>query len=81
MISAAASSKTSHRAVGTEALPITSFANALLPSSRAAGADGPYTAMPAARTASETPATSGASGPTTTRSAFASRASATTAGP
>ena len=52
---------------------MTSLANALLPSSRAAAADGPKQAMPAARTASATPATSGASGPTTTRSASTSR--------
>ena len=51
------------------AAAMTSFAKALLPSSRAAAADGPKQAMPAARTASATPATSGASGPTTTRSA------------
>jgi hypothetical protein len=57
------------RAVGTPAAAITSFAKALLPSSRAAAAEGPKARMPAARTASQTPATSGASGPTTTRSA------------
>ena len=39
------------------------MAKALLPSSRAAACDGPKQAMPAARTASATPATSGASGP------------------
>ena len=41
--------------------------------------DGPNTAMPLARTASATPATSGASGPITTRSAAISTASAATA--
>ena len=56
-------------AVGTPAAVITSLAKALLPSSCAAAPDGPKQAMPAARTASATPATSGASGPTTTRSA------------
>ena len=55
--------------VGTSAADMTSLAKALLPSSRAARADGPKHAIPAARTASATPATSGASGPTTTRSA------------
>ena len=57
---------------------MTSLAKALLPSSRAASADGPKQAMPAARTASATPATSGASGPTTTRSTPSEAASATT---
>ena len=54
--------------VGTSAADMTSLAKALLPSSRAACADGPKHGMPAARTASATPATSGASGPMTTRS-------------
>ena len=66
------------RPVGTSAADMTSFANALLPSSRAASADGPKQAMPAARTASATPATSGASGPITTRSTPSETASATT---
>ena len=52
--------------VGTSAADMTSFAKALLPSSRAARAEGPKHGMPALRTASATPATSGASGPTTT---------------
>ena len=47
---------------------MTSLANAFDPSSAAACADGPKQAMPRSRTASATPATSGASGPTTTRS-------------
>src|SRR6476646_6373479 len=45
-----------------------SLVNPFEPSSRAAAAFGPNTAMPALRSASPTPATSGASGPTTTRS-------------
>ena len=68
-------------AVGTSAAAITSLANALEPSSRAASADGPKQEMPASRTASATPATRGASGPITTRSAPTSRASAATARP
>ncbi len=64
--------------VGTSAADMTSFAKALLPSSCAACADGPKHAMPAARTASATPATSGASGPMTTRSTPSETASATT---
>ena len=64
--------------VGTSAADMTSFANALLPSSRAASADGPKHGMPASRTASPTPATSGASGPMTTRSTPSETASATT---
>ena len=60
-------------AVGTPAAAITSLANAFDPSSRAAAPDGPKQAMPAAVTASATPATSGASGPTTTRSTPSSR--------
>src|SRR6185437_2253484 len=67
------------RAVGTPAAAITSLAKALLPSSAAAAADGPKQAIPAARTVSAAPATSGASGPITTRSARQSVASAATA--
>ncbi len=81
---AAASSgvvQTNARAVGTPAASITSLANALDPSSRAAHADGPNAAIPAVRTASATPATSGASGPTTTRSTPSEAASAATEGP
>src|SRR3954462_2289401 len=44
------------------------------PSRRAAAAFGPNTAIPAARSASPTPATSGASGPMTTRSTRSRRA-------
>ena len=54
------------RAVGTPAAAITSLANSLEPSIRAAAAPGPNTEMPARRNSSPTPATSGASGPTTT---------------
>src|SRR5579884_1302885 len=49
------------------------------PSSCAAPALGPKTAIPLSRSASATPATSGASGPTTTRPMSFARASATTA--
>ena len=48
---------------------MTSLAKALEPSIRAASLLGPKQAMPAARTASATPSTSGTSGPITTRSA------------
>src|SRR5690606_31681349 len=67
------------RAVGTFAAAITSLANDLEPSRRAAAWLGPKQAMPAARTASATPATSGASGPMTTRSTPVWRASSVTA--
>ncbi len=66
-------------AVGTPAAAMISLANALEPSSRAAAADGPKQGMPLARTVSAAPATSGASGPITTRSAPVSTASAATA--
>ena len=59
---------TSVSAVGTPAARITSFAKVFEPSIRAASALGPKTAMPAWRSSSATPATSGASGPMTTRS-------------
>ena len=68
-------------AVGTPAVAITCLENDLDPSRRAAAPDGPKHRMPASRTASETPATSGASGPTTTRSAPIEVASDATAGP
>ncbi len=58
---------------------MTSLANALEPSRTAASPDGPKQEMPASRTASATPATSGASGPTTTRSMPRSVASTATA--
>src|SRR5262245_27644258 len=44
------------------------FANVLLPSMRAPSLPGPKTRRPAARSLSASPATSGSSGPTTTRS-------------
>ena len=56
------------RAVGTPEASMISLANALLPSRRAASADGPSTATPATRSTSARPATSGASGPMITRS-------------
>src|SRR5438552_213085 len=56
-----------------------SLVKPLEPSSCAAAAFGPNAAIPAARSASATPATSGASGPTTTRSTPWPRASLTTA--
>src|SRR6476469_2130879 len=68
-------------AVGTSAQAMTSLAKDLLPSRRAASAEGPKTANPASRHTSATPATRGASGPTTTRSTRCSRATATTAFP
>src|SRR5690349_22811885 len=68
-----------HAAVGTPAAAITSLANAFEPSIRAAAALGPKQAIPTARTASAAPATSGTSGPITTRSARTPRDSAATA--
>jgi hypothetical protein len=62
-------------AAATPASRITSFAKAFEPSIRAAAALGPKTAMPAIRRSSATPATSGPSGPTITRSAGRLRAS------
>src|SRR3954447_523670 len=57
------------RAVGPPAAAITCLAKDLLPSSWAASAEGPKQGMPASRTASAAPATSGTSGPMTTSSA------------
>ena len=76
-----AASNAAARAIRTPAAAATSWQNALLVSIRAAAASGPKTAIPAARSASATPAASGASGPTTTSSAAIARASATTAAP
>src|SRR6185437_10772390 len=56
-----------------------SLQNALEPSSRAASLVGPKQRMPASVIASTTPATNGASGPTTTRSGAMSRAAPSTA--
>ena len=69
--SSAAAGVTATRAcaVGMPPAAMTSLAKALEPSIRAAPASGPKAAIPAARSASATPATSGASGPITTRSA------------
>ena len=52
----------------------------LEPSSRAAAAPGPKTAMPAARRRSARPATKGPSGPTTTKSTVCASANATGSG-
>ena len=76
---ASASSKRSHRAVGMPAASQSSLVKLLLPSSRAAAASGPQHLMPAACMASAMPATSGASGPGTTRSTWLSRAKSTRA--
>src|SRR5690625_4951243 len=56
--------------VGTFAAAMISFAKALEPSRAAAACVGPKAGIPRFWTASLTPATSGASGPITTRSAF-----------
>ena len=61
--------------MGTPAAGITSFANRFEPSNGAAAADGPNTEIPRVPDASATPATSGASRPTTTRSTSRKRAS------
>ena len=66
------------RAVGTPAAAMTSLAKALLPSSRAAAADGPKARTPMARRASQMPATSGAAGPPTPKSARSAAARAAT---
>ena len=60
---------------------MTSLANDFEPSMRAASFVGPKHAIPAARTASATPSTSGTSGPITTRSAPIRWASFATASP
>ena len=66
---AAGVSHTENPAVGTIAASITDLANVLDPSSCAAAPRGPNAAMPASSSRSTRPPTSGASGPTTTRSA------------
>src|SRR5687767_2387273 len=66
-------------AVGTPSSAMISLANALEASSWAAALLGPNTGIPASRTASDTPAASGASGPTTTKSTVSLVASAATA--
>ena len=77
---ASESVKTAARAVGTPAAVMTSFAKALLPSSRAAALLGPKTRRPSASSRSVSPAQSGASGPTTVRSGRFAFAQATMAG-
>ncbi len=67
------------RAVGMPAAAMTCLANDFDPSSIAAARPGPKQAMPASASASASPATSGASGPTTTRPGAIERASAVTA--
>jgi hypothetical protein len=67
-IAAAGSVKLSERAVGTPAAAMTSLANVLEPSMRAAAAVGPKTGRPRSRNSSATPATSGCSGPMMVRS-------------
>ena len=64
-------------AVGTWAACMTSLANALLPSSRAAARVGPNASSPAFANASTTPRQSGTSGPTTVKSGRFSDAHAT----
>ena len=76
---ASASSNRSHCAVGMPAASQSSLVNALLPSSCAAARDGPMHGIEAASIASAMPATSGASGPGTTRSISLSCAKATSA--
>src|SRR4051812_47154792 len=66
-----------YEAVGTPTSPINCFAYAFDPSMRAAAADGPNARMPASPSMSTSPSTSGASGPTTTRSTCLSFAAAT----
>src|SRR5829696_6071728 len=79
-VSSSAGPPTGHeRAVGTPAAAITCLAKDLLPSSCAASADGPKHGIPASRTASAAPATSGTSGPMTTRPAPQSAATRATA--
>src|SRR4029450_2968169 len=60
----AGSVKVAERAVGTPAAAMTSLANALEPSIRAAAAVGPNTGRPRARNSSATPETRGCSGQT-----------------
>src|SRR5882672_6519208 len=74
-----ASSKVAKRAVGMLWRRIRSLENALEPSIAAARARGPKTARPAAAKRSVRPATSGASGPITTRSTRSRRAKSTSA--
>ena len=79
--SIAASASSTVRAISNFAVGIpwrakNSFENAFEPSTCAPAAPGPNVAMPRARSWSASPATSGASGPTTTRSTASRAASA-----
>ena len=65
--------------MGTPAATMISLQNALEPSRRAASLEGPKQRIFASESESTTPATSGASGPTTTRSGVMSRAAPRTA--
>ena len=67
-----ASKNTPYAAVGILYFFIRSLANTLDPSSWAAALDGPNTGIPASFNTSASPATRGASGPTTTRSTLLS---------
>ena len=73
---ASGSAKEPDAAVATPAFAMISLAKAFDDSSRAAARLGPNTGMPSRDTASTTPAASGASGPTTTRSTPWTRAMA-----
>ena len=66
--------KAPNAAVGTECRCISSLEKILLPSISAAAREQPNTARPRSRSKSASPATSGASGPTTTRSTFSASA-------
>ncbi len=70
-----------YAAVGMLCLLMNCLAKSLLPSSLAPVAAGPNTAIHSARNTSATPATSGASGPITTRSACTLRARSSTSSP
>ena len=65
--------------VGTPAAAITCLAKDFDPSSWAASLDGPKTAIPASRSASDTPAIRGASGPMIANLILFARAKLTTA--
>ena len=78
---AAASVKRAQAAVGAPTASQISLVNAFDASSIAAAREGPKTRIPASRSASATPAASGASGPMTTRSIACSSQNAATACP
>ena len=73
------SSNTAAWAVGTAARAMTSLANALDASMRAAAAVGPKQGTPSCASRSASPSARGASGPTTTRSGFSHSAAAASA--